>query len=100
MKAHYKEKTEYTEHFVNFFNEHYFDGTEKNDYYTKYLDNVKKMQVTTWDTNIRSLLGGKISADKEKPLIRLIAVIDFISGLTDRYCLEMFNEVYKEFVTT
>ena len=100
VKAHYKEKTEYTEHFVNFFNEHYFDGTEKNDYYTKYLDNVKKMQVTTWDTNIRSLLGGKISADKEKPLIRLIAVIDFISGLTDRYCLEMFNEVYKEFVTT
>jgi len=100
VKARYKEKTEYIEHFINFYNEHYGDEEKETNFYTKYLENVKRMKVTTWDTNIRGLFQRKISSDDEKILTRLIAVIDFISGLTDRYCLEIFNEIYQEFVIT
>lgn len=100
VKVRYKEKTEYMDHFVNFFNEHYFDERENTNFYEPYLKKVKAKNLTTWDTNIWSLFQRKISTDEKKLLTRLIAVTDFISGLTDRYCLEMFNELYQEFVIT
>lgn len=100
VKARYKEKTEYMDHFINFFNEHYVDEKEKLNFYQAYLEMVETKNVKTWDTNIRSLFQKKIPIDKEELLMRLIAVIDFIAGLTDRYCLEIFNEVYHEFVIT
>jgi len=101
VKARYKEKTEYMDHFVNFFNDHYFNEKDDFNFYEQYLKKMAKTKdIKTWDTNIRDLLKKTISPETEKILTRLIAVIDFISGLTDRYCLEIFNEIYQEFVIT
>jgi len=100
VKTRYEEKTKYVEHFANFFNEHYFDENHNKDFYKVYLKEVRQKQLTTWDINIRNSFKDKINPDEEKILTRLVAVIDFISGLTDRYCLEIFDEVYQEFVIT
>jgi dGTP triphosphohydrolase len=104
VKAHYKEKTEYIDHFVDFFNDHYFNEKEHINFYEQYLRKQDPTKgIKTWDTNIlASLINEKveISPETKTILTRLIAVIDFISGLTDRYCLEMFNEVYQEFTIT
>jgi len=96
-KSKLEEKTKYIEHFSDFFNEHYFDELNNRDIYQDYLNCVKLKGLSVWDTNIQHILA-KISPDEHKTLNRLIAVIDFIAGLTDRYCLEMFDEVYQEFV--
>jgi dGTP triphosphohydrolase len=100
VKTRYEEKTKYIEHFANFFNEHYFDENRNKDFYKEYLEEVRQNEIPTWDVTIRNSFKDKITPDEEKLLTRLVAVIDFISGLTDRYCLEMFNEVYQEFMIT
>jgi dGTP triphosphohydrolase len=97
VKSKLEEKTKYIEHFSDFFNEHYFDEVNNSNFYQNYLNRVKTKGFSVWDTNIRHILA-KITPDEDKTLNRLIAVIDFIAGLTDRYCLEMFDEVYQEFV--
>lgn len=100
VRTRYEEKTKYIEHFANFFSEHYFDENHSEDFYEKYLEEARKTKIATWDINIRDSFKDKITPDEEKILARLIAVIDFVAGLTDRYCLEMFDEVYREFVIT
>jgi dGTP triphosphohydrolase len=102
VKARRKEEAYkgYIEHFVEFFEEHYPNKKEKFNFYKEYLERAKKMNIKTWDIYILDLLKGKIFHETEEILMRLIAVIDFISGLTDRYCLEIFNEVYQEFIIT
>lgn len=99
-KTPYTEKTKYIEHFADFFNEHYFEEKHNKDFYKEYLEEAKQKGISVWDINIRNSFKDKITTYEEKLLTRLVAVIDFIAGLTDRYCLEMFNEVYKEFVIT
>lgn len=99
VKTKYQEKTKYVEHFANFFNEHYIDEKKGTDFYREYLDSAHQKQISLWDTNVLAAFKEK-DADKQRLLIRLIAVIDFIAGLTDRYSLEIFNEVFQEFVIT
>jgi dGTP triphosphohydrolase len=52
-----------------------------------------------WDLNILAAIREK-TGDQQRLLTRLIAAIDFVAGLTDRYCLEIFNEVFQEVVIT
>lgn len=100
VKSKYEEKTKYIEYFANFFNEHYFDAENNFDFYATYLEKAKQMKIKTWDINILDALKQKLNPDEFKLLAQLAAVIDFVAGLTDRYCLEMFNKVYQEFVKT
>jgi len=100
VKTRYEEKTKYVEHFANFFNEHYIDEKNGANLYKDYLLRITSRGITVWDINIRNAFKEKISPDEDRLLTRLVAVIDFIAGLTDRYCLEMFNELYQEFVIT
>ena len=100
VKSKYEEKTRYIEHFADFFNDHYYNEENRTDYHKQYLDRVHQTGIRTWDVNILDALKDKPTQEEERLLARLIAVIDFIAGLTDRYCLEMFNEVYQEFVIT
>lgn len=100
VKTRAEEKTKYIDHFVAFFNEHYFNEKHNKNLYGDYLNEAIRRRIPTWDLNIRNSFKEKITPDNEKLLIRLVAVVDFISGLTDRYCLEMFDEVYQQFVIT
>lgn len=100
VKTRYKEKTKYVKHFYNFFNEHYLGKDKEHTLYEKYLKRVGQTRITTWDINIRKYMYKKMKQAKENRLTCLVAVIDFISGLTDRYCLEIFDDVYQEFVIT
>ena len=100
VKSKIDEKTKYVDHFIDFFNDHYKDESSNNDFYQSFLENVKKSDIPTWDNNIlRSFKKAPITQEFQL-FSRLIAVIDFIAGLTDRYCLEIFDEVYQEFVLT
>lgn len=89
-KGRVEEETHSIEHYQKFY---------KEDYGTRSLTEIlkKRHNIETWDNYIFS----KISRDivKERPLqvLRLISIIDFVSGLTDRYCLEIFDRVYHGF---
>ncbi len=101
VKSRFEEKTRYLEHFADFFNEHYIrEKGKKENYYKEYLDKMKGVNFKVWDTNILESFVQEPGPDEFQMLTRLVAVIDFIGGLTDRYCLEMFNEVYQEFLVT
>ena len=103
IKSRQDGKTKYIYHFQDFFMAHY-DNEEMQSgeptTYKKYLIKAKDIHFQGWDINIFNALKQKPTPEEYQNLIRLIAVIDFIAGLTDRYCLEMFNEVYQEFVIT
>jgi dGTP triphosphohydrolase len=100
VKSKVGEKTKYVEHFIVFFNEHYKDESSNTDFYQSFLENVKKSNIPTWDNNILRKFRKNPTAQQLQLFSHLIAVIDFIAGLTDRYCLEIFDEVYHEFVLT
>ncbi|MFQ6096054.1 MAG: HD domain-containing protein [Candidatus Bathyarchaeia archaeon] len=100
VKTKIDEKGKYIDHFSGFFNEHYRDEDQNRDIYTSFLNDLKKIDVSTWDLNILRSLKKKLSPEENQIFARLVAVIDFIAGLTDRYCLEIFDEVYHEFVLT
>jgi len=100
VKSKIVEKTKYIDHFIDFFNDHYFNEKNNTDYYKTFLSRLNKANIPTWDRNILSMFKRKPSPEEYRLFSRLIAVIDFIAGLTDRYCLEIFDEVYHEFVIT
>ena len=100
VKSKTVEKTKYIDHFIDFFNEHYKDESSDTDFYKSFLENVKESDIPTWDNNILESFKKAPTTQELQFFSRLIAVIDFIAGLTDRYCLEIFDEVYHEFVLT
>lgn len=100
IKSKFVEKTKYIKHFSDFFNAHYFNEKNNTDIYKEYLKKTKNGNIKLWDNNLHYTFKGKLKHEQNRLLTRLIAVIDFIAGLTDRYCLEMFDGVYQEFVVT
>jgi dGTP triphosphohydrolase len=103
IKSKYEEKTKYIEHFISFFNQHYIDEENGINFYDAYLKKAKeiktKHEISLWDLNILDLKQN-LSEDDKRLFTKIIAIIDFIAGFTDRYCLEIFDEVYKEFIVT
>lgn len=90
---------QYLDHFKAFYKEHYKGSEENQDFYSLFLKETKESNFKTWDCYIlNNLISKKLSENDKEKFSRLIAVIDFIAGLTDRYCLEIFNQVYKEFL--
>jgi len=100
VKSKIDEKPKYIDHFIEFFNEHYKDESSNTDFYKSFLENLKSSNIPTWDYNIQGYFKKSPTTQEFQLFSRLIAVIDFIAGLTDRYCLEIFDEVYHEFVLT
>ncbi len=92
----------YLEHFRNSFRKHYLEQAERKYEIDKEIELLGELGVTTWTSFIYERAMGKIkNKDREamkKKLTRLIGVIDFISGLTDRYCLEIFDATYERFL--
>lgn len=92
----------YLDHFHEFFLKHYIDQTERKYEIDKEMDVMKQLEVTTWTSFLYEQTMKKTKRkdkeDAKKKLTRLIAVIDFISGLTDRYCLEIFDATYERFL--
>ena len=78
--------------------EHYQKFHEE-EYGTKSLTNVikKKFDIKTWDAYIVDKISSAIVREHPERVLRLISIIDFVSGLTDRYCLEIFDRVYHGF---
>jgi len=93
-----EEKESYLDHFTRFFKEHYYDEQNNEDHYSVYLNSLKNTEIMTWDYCIYNKLKKRPTGINYKKYIRLLAIIDFISGLTDKYCLEIFDNVYHDFV--
>lgn len=70
------------------------------DYNGKALEDVlakREPSIKTWDDYAFNAAKDKIVAKNPQQMVRLISVIDFVAGLTDRYCLEIFDRVYQGF---
>jgi len=96
------EESRHLDHFKIFFEDHYSDDMRPGPY-ESYLARIDKRKVDVWDTNIMKRLDIGLlepSDQKRRRVTRLVAVVDFVAGMTDRYCLDLFNEVYQEFVLT
>lgn len=92
VKSSISKETKYLEHYQLFYKDEY-----KNKY-SEFLDYLKTRNITTWDKYIYEILHLKPNTDEFSKYERLISIIDFISGLTDRYCLEIFDSVYHDFL--
>jgi len=98
-KSKTKPISKYLEHFLDFYQDHYRNDKSHKDYYQEYF--VKAKNSGIWDINIMNAFSKKSKKEKTEnyePLSNLISVIDFITGLTDRYCLEIFDNVYHDFI--
>jgi len=86
-----EEETLSIDHYKKFYNDEYGQKS--------LADSLKKKysSITTWDNYIVSKIKDDIIRDKSAQILRLISIIDFVSGLTDRYCQEIFDRVYHEF---
>ncbi len=79
------------EHYQRFFDD---------DYNGKALEDILKKRepsIKTWDDYAYKVVKHKIVKKNPQQMVRLISVIDFVAGLTDRYCLEIFDRVYQGF---
>jgi dGTP triphosphohydrolase len=79
------------EHYQRFFTDDYNERT---------LEDVlakRESSIKTWDNYACEAAKPEIVAKRPLQVLRLISVIDFVAGLTDRYCLEIFDRVYQGF---
>jgi len=97
VKTGIEEETRYIDHFISFFEQHYKDGDH---YKRNFLNRVQTRGIPVWDAAILKRSEKKLEHPQFEVFTRLIAVIDFIAGLTDRRCLAIFNDVYRQFVAT
>lgn len=93
----------YLDHFSDYCESSYI-GTEERPYdLDGEVARTKDLGIETWVSYLYNLCDEKAgsSAEFEKmkqKLVRLVALIDFIAGLTDRYCLEIFQTTYRDFM--
>lgn len=101
----------YLEHFYEFCKDGYqYDSTDLK----KKINERRKYTKTLWDKKIFDIIDSKYGnktrdlLDNQKTLEsipyydnaeNLIALADFIAGLTDRYCIQIFSDLYKGFLT-
>lgn len=93
----------YLEHFEKFFRKRYVGRKDQPYDLSLEVSATRELGFDTWV----AYLYDKLPAPTEKPgeffeakqkLTRLVALVDFISGLTDRYCLEIFQATYGDFM--
>ncbi|MBI5574463.1 MAG: HD domain-containing protein [Elusimicrobia bacterium] len=94
-----EETTKYLDHFFEYYKDKYLieNNINKIKNRTKY---VKKL----WDQQILEKIEMKYNkdikiSDFKNRAINLISLVDFIAGLTDRYCIQIFGDLYKGFLT-
>ncbi len=86
------EESQSIDHYSDFYEDDYGDKSA-----IPYLQELaQEDDLETWDIHIAKQ-ATKILRTKADSLLRLISVIDFVAGLTDRYCLEIFDKVYQNF---
>lgn len=86
-----EEETLSIQHYKKFFADDYSGMT---------LDDIMKKRIpgiNTWDNYVCQKTSRKLVKGEPLKVVRLISIIDFVAGLTDRYCLEIFDRVYHDF---
>ncbi len=86
-----EEETLSIQHYQRFF---------ADDYQGENLDDIVKNRepgIETWDLYVYKNVRPEIVTKNPLQVLRLISIIDFVAGLTDRYCLEIFDRVYHDF---
>lgn len=81
----------YLNHFIGFCNDNY----KSPEVFEASLSEQRKYTMYFWDR----LLFEKARVREKDVITNLIFVIDFISGLTDRYCVQIFDDLYTGFLT-
>ncbi|MBL7129354.1 MAG: hypothetical protein ISS16_10270, partial [Ignavibacteria bacterium] len=90
-KKRVEEETLSIDHYKKFYSDDYKSQSLSDNIHRKYEE------IETWDSYIVSKIKDDIVKEKSQQILRLISIIDFVAGLTDRYCLEIFDRVYHEF---
>ncbi len=92
--------TKYLEHFLSFVQASYIETARPYSLKLEYEVTKRELGIDTWVSFLyekceKQFQGqAEFEAAKDR-LLRLIALIHFISGLTDRYSIEIFNELTK-----
>jgi dGTP triphosphohydrolase len=91
-KGRIEEERQTIKHYSKFFDDDYAEKTLED-----VLKPAKSSGIETWDCYIVGQVPDGVLKRRSDELLRLISVIDFVAGLTDRYCLEIFDPVYHSF---
>lgn len=91
--------TEYQEHFLSFVQDSYIDPKRPYSLEDEYRITKSELGVNTWVTYLYEKCGGQYGKKDSEfrgaldRLLRLVAIIHFVSGLTDRYCQEISDSL-------
>jgi dGTP triphosphohydrolase len=79
-------------HYSKFFDDDYAEKRLE-----EILQPARSSGIETWDCYLADHVPTEVMEARRDAVLRLISVIDFVAGLTDRYCLEIFDRVYHSF---